>query len=289
MRLSYILSTRNKLPYLKIILNGLVSNRKPDEEIIIIDAESTDGTRDYLEDLFQEGKIQKYLSEPDFGEAHGTNKALLLATGDFIKIVTDDDLFSFSAIEQCVTFMEQNPRIDVLMANGGKVVLLSNNISRFSYEEMFHRWANKSEPFAFCGLGLLFRKSSLPLLGLFNNSFVRTDAEYALRITSNKKVQLGMYTGTMYLHVANKNSNTNTLHDRYRNETKYLEKIYDWGKKVPLSKKVFGFLARKIKRAGSMPAKDDFSGMDESYAYYEKWLKKDGEKTAGQFLYKKIP
>jgi glycosyltransferase involved in cell wall biosynthesis len=287
MRLSYVLSTKNKLPYLKITLSDLILHRKNDEEIIVVDADSTDGTKEFLQDALKNGKIQKLISEPDYGEAHGTNKGLLLAQGNFIKIMTDDDLFSFSTIERCVDFMEKNSQIDVLSSNGGKVVLLSKTVSAFLYEKHFQAWTTESIPFAFCGLGIILRRNSLPLLGLFDTSFVRLDAEYSLRIMANKKIKICIYTGTMYLHVANKNSNTNTLRVRYDAETKLLGEIYGWGKNVSLIKKIINLIVWKIKKREKEFSREDFSDYTESYSYYQEWIKKEGEKTDGKFLYKK--
>ena len=44
--LSYILTTFNKLAYLKISLPYLIASRQQDEEIVIVDGGSKDGARD---------------------------------------------------------------------------------------------------------------------------------------------------------------------------------------------------------------------------------------------------
>ncbi len=75
--LSYIVSTRNRIQFLQIILPLLFANIQPDEEIIVVDSNSTDGTQDYLNELHSKGKIHKFISEPDKNQAHGWNKAIL--------------------------------------------------------------------------------------------------------------------------------------------------------------------------------------------------------------------
>jgi glycosyltransferase involved in cell wall biosynthesis len=79
---SYIIATRNRLPFLKITLEKLITAIQPDEEIVVVDGNSTDGSREYLQGLFQAGSIHQYLSESDKNQAHGWNKALLMAKGD---------------------------------------------------------------------------------------------------------------------------------------------------------------------------------------------------------------
>ena len=97
--LSYVLTTYNKLPYLRQVVERLVAARQPDEEIIVCDGGSSDGTPEYLSQLHQAGHIQQFVSERDKGEAHGFNKAMLRAKGELLKLVTDDDAFCYQAWE----------------------------------------------------------------------------------------------------------------------------------------------------------------------------------------------
>ncbi|MCU0361204.1 MAG: glycosyltransferase, partial [Bacteroidia bacterium] len=68
--LTYVLTTYNKLDYLKITLPFLIQACKKDEEIVVVDGGSSDGTKDFLENLLKENKIHQLLSQKDYGEAH---------------------------------------------------------------------------------------------------------------------------------------------------------------------------------------------------------------------------
>ncbi len=57
--LSYIIATRNRLPFLKITLGKLINELQQDEEIVVVDGNSSDGTKEYLKELFKEGKIHQ--------------------------------------------------------------------------------------------------------------------------------------------------------------------------------------------------------------------------------------
>ena len=93
--LSYIIATKNKLPYLKMGLEKLIANKKPDEEILVADGASTDGTKEYLERLRRDGKIEDFISEPDYGLAHALNKLVLRSNGELLKYLSDDDVFDY--------------------------------------------------------------------------------------------------------------------------------------------------------------------------------------------------
>ena len=63
--LTYIIATYNRLSFLKITIAKLIDELKPDEEIVVVDGDSTDGSKEYLKRLFEEEKIHQFVSEPD--------------------------------------------------------------------------------------------------------------------------------------------------------------------------------------------------------------------------------
>ncbi len=225
-QLSYLINTRNKLPYLRLVMERLLKNVQPDEEVVVVDGGSADGTREYLLKLHCEGLIHQFLSEPDKSEAHGFNKGLLMAKGELLKIITDDDAFYYPAIEACRDFLLCHPRVDWLGSEGaGTEWHLPNPFGKSAYHTSYERWMKTREPFSFCGLGIMLRRSSLPLLGLFNPGFMRTDAEYSLRVTSGP-ANLAWYTGFGWVRITNPQSITSRYSDRMRIERRRLTQFY---------------------------------------------------------------
>ncbi len=224
--LTYVVSTRNKLPALRKSLPRLIAAKQADEEIVVMDGASTDGTTEYLEQLLAAGQIDQYVSEPDFGESHGFNKAMALARGELLKIITDDDFFWPPAIQACKQFLLTHPDIDLLSANGQKKRFeVDAPYQWFRDSEAYECWRATGTPFAFCGLGLMIRKRSLPLTGWLNPSYVKVDAEFSLRVTAGKAA-LAWYTGVAFVHLANPGGNTFTKHDRIYAETIQLDQQY---------------------------------------------------------------
>lgn len=226
--LSYVLTTFNKLPYLRITLPHLIESCGTDEEIVIVDGGSTDGTAEFLSQQKAQGRIHHILSEKDFGEAHGTNKAILLASGKLIKIITDDDVYSFKRIAECKNYMLTHQDIDVLGTNGFYYnSLLSKQTAFISNDQsqLFKEWSNLGQPFMFTGLGLMFRKKSLALLGLFDPNFIIVDYEYTLRITSSKAT-LAWFTGHTFVNIINPNSNSRKYWRRLYQEKHRLHYFY---------------------------------------------------------------
>jgi glycosyltransferase involved in cell wall biosynthesis len=224
--ISWVVNTRNKLPFLRESLNRLLAEVGEHEEVIVIDGGSTDGTKEHLHELLRAGKISHCASEPDVGEGHGWNKGLLRATGAVVKIISDDDAFDFNAIRACQAYMQQNNDVDLIATNGGSATADGNEeIGLMNYRPYVDRWKQERSPFGFCGLGLMFRRASLPVIGLFHPSIARLDAEFGLRVTSGR-AKLHWYTGCTYVRILNSSSNSNTRAAQIAEESRRLEAFY---------------------------------------------------------------
>ena len=226
--LSYVLTSYNKLHYLQLTLPLLMGACQPDEEIIVIDGGSTDGSREYLSKLHQQGAIHQYRSESDHGEAHGTNKAIIMARGTLIKIVTDDDVFSFGRIRKVKDWMLNHPEIDLVAANGGYLNAMADG--RFTvlanHQDMaFKEWLKSHKPFLFSGLSIMLRRHSIPLLGLFDSAYLIIDYEYSLRVTSGP-AKLAWYMGSLFVNIINPSSNSTRKWQRLYREKSRLLKLY---------------------------------------------------------------
>jgi glycosyltransferase involved in cell wall biosynthesis len=200
--LSYIIATRNRLPFLKITLEKLISILQPDEEIVVVDGNSTDGAKEYLQQLFEQGKIHQLVSEPDRNQAHGWNKAMLMAKGTIIKKIIDDDVHHYTAIRKCLDYMLNNPQIDICISNCLSTALLSpQNITEANRFDQYKKWkAGMVNCFTFSDISMLIRKSALSYLGLYDTQFAMMDWEYALRC-SYLKADIVYYTGYNSLSV----------------------------------------------------------------------------------------
>lgn len=220
--LSYIIATRNRLPYLKILLERLLKELQMDEEIVIVDGNSQDGTKEYLEQLFQAGKIHQFISEPDRNQAHGWNKAMLLAKGILIKKLIDDDVHDYHAISICKEYMLKYPETDMCISNCLHSVFASaSNIGIASRRTSFEQWKSGiNHVFTFSDVSMLVKKSALSYIGLYDTQFTMIDWEYSLRATF-LKANIVYYTGYNSLCVATPNNITATAtKDIFKQEEK---------------------------------------------------------------------
>ena len=227
--LSYIVVTRNKLEFLREAMPRLIENRQPGEEIIVVDGASTDGATEYLQELYEAGHIDQFLSEPDVGEAHALNKGLLMARGELIKLISDDDVFHYPTIQKCKEFMQGHPEIDVLGGGmAGTHIDRMENIAFFEVcEEYFREWIDSGkQPFVIQGLPLMLRRKSLPLVGLFHTLMKSVDGEFGLRISLI--ANLAYCTSAVALRIGNPKSGYERYAEQIRIELKRQAYFYGW-------------------------------------------------------------
>lgn len=227
---TYTLTTFNKLPYLKITLPWWVQTIQSNEELVIIDGGSTDGSIEFIHEMVKPYSNIHFISEKDCGEAHGLNKAILLSNGKYIKIISDDDTYNILAIRKAIEWMEQNPEIDIVGSNGFAINFKNYSSSKqftLKNEEVyFQQYKMHQKPFIVTGLSYLIRKASIPKLGLFNTAVKIVDFEYSLRVLSNQCVKFALCTTPFYVNIVNPSSNSHTMFRHLINEYSKWYSIY---------------------------------------------------------------
>jgi len=115
-KISIITVVYNAVATIEQTILSVVKQDYSNIEYIIVDGGSTDGTLDIIKKY--EDKIEHWVSEPDYGIYDAMNKGLTYATGDYIYYLgADDCLLAPNSISQVVSFLQDNPEVDVLCAS----------------------------------------------------------------------------------------------------------------------------------------------------------------------------
>jgi len=288
--ISYIVATRNRLTFLTIALETLIKEIRADEEIVVVDGDSSDGSKEYLQRLFEQRKIHQFVSAPDRNQAHAWNKAMLMAKGIFIKKIIDDDVFCYDAIRKCKQFMLQNPTIDLIISNDLSSTLNNyKEIQKHSRLPQFQNWVDGKTPsFTFGDVHMLIRKSSLPFIGLYNTNFVMMDWEYSLRI-SYLKANIAYYTGYNALSVAHPGTTTSKKNERLiKSQGQRAGMLYEYkgdDAAISLWSKIKingGRLLHRAKKASHFQT--DLPAIGEVYQFYYDYLSEINGDNEFQFI-----
>lgn len=95
MDVTVYITTYNRLTLLKRAIQSVQEQTYPNIEIIVADDGSDDGTQEYLRDMQEQGVLTAVLNQSgkSKGACFGRNKAIELASGEFITGLDDDDYF----------------------------------------------------------------------------------------------------------------------------------------------------------------------------------------------------
>lgn len=107
--ISVIVPTYNREEYLSQALDSLLAQKRPAEEIIVVDDHSDDRTSQVLA---RYGQIRVIRNEQNRGKPAALNLAIPLARGSHILIFDDDDVALPEALQEHVEYLRSHPNVD---------------------------------------------------------------------------------------------------------------------------------------------------------------------------------
>lgn len=117
-RVSVLLTCYNHLAYLPAAVEGVRAQTFRDYEIIALDDGSTDGSREWLS---EQTDMQVVFNERNLGTYETLNVGLRRASGEFVAVLNDDDLWSPQKLERQVALMDAKPEVG-LVHTGGRFI-----------------------------------------------------------------------------------------------------------------------------------------------------------------------
>lgn len=118
-RLTILIPTRNAAATLRRALDSLAAQNYAALEVIVIDAESTDGTPGILADYA--ALVSRVVREPDSGPAHALNKGLALASGEILGWLGADDELLPGALAEAAAQFAAHPEAEIVIGSCERV------------------------------------------------------------------------------------------------------------------------------------------------------------------------
>jgi len=165
MKISILTISYNQDKYLEETINSILNQSYNNFEYIVVDAGSTDGSREIIEKY--RNRISKIIFESDDGPADGLNKGFLAATGDILGFVNSDDLLLPNAIEKIAEAFDKYKEADVIYGHG-YFIDKNNNILRKIYSDKFNIKRYLYGCVTIIQPSLFFKKESFKKINGFN-------------------------------------------------------------------------------------------------------------------------
>ena len=179
--ISIITITRNSEKYLEETIKSVVGQDYPHLEYVIVDGGSTDGTIKIIKKY--NGKISKWVSEPDRGIADAMNKGIGMSSGDVIGIIHSDDFYADpTVLRRVADAFSHSPDIKALYG-------IQDYIDPATGKTLL-TWGREADPSEIKKRmyiphpTLFVKKEVYDAIGLFKLDYrVAMDYEFAIRLT----------------------------------------------------------------------------------------------------------
>lgn len=190
MRVSIITVCYNRKSTIEQSIKSVLGQDYPNIEYIIIDGNSTDGTKEVIQSY--SNRIAKFISEPDKGMYDAINKGLSMATGDLVGLMHSDDVFyDKTVVSKIVSAFKSAPDTDGLYGNGiyisndaeGRIV--RNRIGGpYNFKKIKSGWLPLHPT-------VYLKKSLIEKYGSYNLDFkIASDTEFLLRYLFQHKINM---------------------------------------------------------------------------------------------------
>lgn len=190
MRITIITVCYNRKATIEKAIKSVLSQNYHDVEYIIVDGNSTDGTKEIIASYSDQ--ITQFISEPDKGMYDAINKGLKLSTGDVIGLMhSDDEFYDKKALKRIAARFEREQSIDgvygdgVYVSNDTQEKLIRDRIGGvFSLKKVKGGWLPLHPT-------VYLKKNIIDKHGLYNLDFkIASDTEFLLRYLYKYKIKM---------------------------------------------------------------------------------------------------
>jgi glycosyltransferase involved in cell wall biosynthesis len=132
-RVSLVTPSFNQARFLEQTILSVVNQGYPSLEYFVMDGGSTDGSVEVIER--HASRLSFWESTADRGQAHAINKGWRRATGDYVWWLNADDMLTPGSLCTSVTFLENNPGVDMAYGDVFRIDGQGRLMDRFNYHD----------------------------------------------------------------------------------------------------------------------------------------------------------
>jgi glycosyltransferase involved in cell wall biosynthesis len=127
MRFSIVITTHNRLSFLKRAIDSAI-NQTVNCEVVVVDDASSDGTEEYVKSLGD--RVVYHRNNNNLGHSKTVNEGVKIASGDWIKLLDDDDYLAAECIEKLTNAIAFCPKAVLCSCQAIQVDINEVEISR---------------------------------------------------------------------------------------------------------------------------------------------------------------
>lgn len=155
------MATFNGEKYLKEQMDSILNQLSPNDELVVSDDGSTDGTLEILAEYAKKDERIKIFEGPKKGLIANFEHAIEQTKGDIIFLADQDDVWLAGKVNKITEYFEKYPEQLVVVSD---LVIVDSELnerhaSYFSYRQSKEGWLNNLIRSHYIGAGMAFRSS----------------------------------------------------------------------------------------------------------------------------------
>ena len=172
MRVSVVISTRNRPRLLKSAIESILSNTYPDFDLVIVDQSENNETKNLVEEYIRCDNRIRYIRCLEKGLGIGRNVGIKETKGEIIAMTDDDCVVSQDWIEKIVSFFEMHPDAAIVFGDVIPGESSSSGILCPWYNSANRKYVGVFSMVDILGLGanMAIRKETTNKFGLFDEN-----------------------------------------------------------------------------------------------------------------------
>ncbi len=174
-KISVITVVKNSTLGIEKTINSVLKQSNVNIEYIIIDGNSTDGTKEKIKKYDQE--LDYWCSISDNGIYDAMNYGLMLSTGNIITILNSGDVFTPKALEKVLKYFSKNKNLDYLFGTVERHYLGNNIIVKTGFNR--NRIKYNFDAQTCHSSGFFIKQDTQKKIGLYNLNF-KCSSDYDL-------------------------------------------------------------------------------------------------------------
>jgi len=188
---STIVPTFNRRELVCRALDSALSQTYANQEVIVVDDGSTDGTGEYLRERY--GEKLSYVYQPNGGVSSARNHGMRLAHGEMIALLDSDDEWEPTKLSRQVEFLIAHPDFGMVLTDVERVDDNGHTIDVFRRRDVIHQdgdvMLDVLQNPALVPASAMFRREVLDRVGGFDTA-LRTaeDVDFHLRVSAVYKI-----------------------------------------------------------------------------------------------------
>jgi glycosyltransferase involved in cell wall biosynthesis len=166
-KISFVMPTHNRIEWMPACLQSLMDQTEKDIEIIVVNDNSTDGTREFLDEFSKiDERIKVIHNETNQGGGRSRNIGMEAATAAIVCVCDDDDSYPEDRAEITLQWFNENPTSELVNFPYIRVGYFDEQLEHFFGGDFDHDAFKKDGTVSyFCNPSVAFKKASVVEVG----------------------------------------------------------------------------------------------------------------------------